>query len=55
MHPHVAKWVYKWDCGFLILKNLEGSSNVRKPPTFSQKYMVNIRKLYVDKWLHGNQ
>jgi hypothetical protein len=43
----------RFDCGFFTLKNLE-ERNGRRAATFTQDDLPNIRKLYTDKWLRGN-
>ena len=45
---------HRYDCVFSMLKNLE-ERNGRKPPSFSQKDIPNIRKIYIDKWLRWNE
>lgn len=42
-----------FDCGFFTLKNLE-ERHGRRMPTYTQKDLPNIRKIYTDKWLRWN-
>jgi hypothetical protein len=40
----------RFDCRFFMLKNLEEKQG-RAVPTYTQKDLPSIRKLYTEKWL----
>jgi hypothetical protein len=48
--------LFRFDCGFFTLKNLE-LRHGRRIPVYTQNDLLNIRKLYTDKWLRwgGNK
>jgi hypothetical protein len=45
--------MYRYDCRFFTLKNLE-ERHGRRMPSYTREDIPNIRKVYTDKWLRGD-